>query len=172
MGKTEQTFDSFNVRAENRFAYHVALAAIERPGLYNPIVICGPTWTGKSHLLYAVENAVRAQDTNKSIVHISAHHFINVCIAAIEEGLRAETKQAYQTADYLLLENLEDMCGKDSCQQFIASVICDAVAEGHQVMLTSAVDLQRLGVLNASLRNCECGVFADVGPFSTDRGGQ
>ena len=172
MGKTEQTFDSFNVRAENRLAYHVAVAAVERPGLYNPIVIYGPSWTGKSHLMNAVENAVRGQSTKKSIVHISAHHFINVYIAALGEGLHAETKQAYQTADYLLLENLEDMCGKESCQQFIASIICNAVAEDHQVMLTSAVGLQSLGALNASLRNCECGVLAEVRPFSTDRGGQ
>ena len=42
MSKTKQTFDSFNVLAENRFAYHVAMAAVERPGLYNPIVIYGP----------------------------------------------------------------------------------------------------------------------------------
>ena len=88
----------------------------------------------------------------------------------IGEGLHAETKQAYQTADYLLLENLEDMCGKESCQQFIASVICNAVAEGHQVMLTSAVDLQSLEELNERILNCECGILANVTPYSIDRG--
>ncbi len=57
----EKTFANFVVSDENRLAYAATTAVAENPGdAYNPLVICGPTGVGKTHLLRAIAHYVES----------------------------------------------------------------------------------------------------------------
>ena len=52
------SFDSFVVGKSNKFAFNAAITAVEKTGFYNPLLIYGDSGLGKTHLLYAIKNAV------------------------------------------------------------------------------------------------------------------
>ncbi|MGE4565287.1 MAG: DnaA/Hda family protein, partial [Victivallaceae bacterium] len=49
----KHSFDNFIVSDENRLAYMSVRAAVESPGLYNPLYLYGASGVGKTHLLQA-----------------------------------------------------------------------------------------------------------------------
>src|SRR3990170_5881517 len=70
------TFDTFVVGSANRLAHGAAMAVASSPGsLYNPLVICGPSGLGKTHLLRAI--ASEAVRTNQRVAYASAEQFTN-----------------------------------------------------------------------------------------------
>lgn len=63
-----QTFESFVVTTENRFAHAACLAVAEVPhATYNPLLIYGPSGVGKTHLLRAVQAAVTGRITGQAL---------------------------------------------------------------------------------------------------------
>jgi chromosomal replication initiation ATPase DnaA len=53
------TFDSFVVNDASREAFDAAMAvAHNSSAAHNPLVLFGPTRSGKTHLLYAIEGAL------------------------------------------------------------------------------------------------------------------
>lgn len=58
----EYTFDNFIVGKSNQSAFMAAKAVADKPGeTYNPLLICGESGLGKTHLLDAIYNQVSAQ---------------------------------------------------------------------------------------------------------------
>lgn len=61
-----EPFDGFEVTPASRFAHAVAAAVAEAPGeAYNPVVMWGPSGSGKSHLLRAIHETVAGAGSPK-----------------------------------------------------------------------------------------------------------
>src|SRR5690606_19564127 len=72
------TMDRIVVGPGNQLAVKAAASVGTDPGKqFNPLVLCGPSGTGKSHLLNAVGNMLRERmDDTASIACVSAVRFI------------------------------------------------------------------------------------------------
>ena len=95
--KAQYTFDKFVVGASNRFAYNAAQAVADGPGkAYNPLFLYGEPGLGKTHLLYAIYNAVRASHPEFKIVLVTGEQFTNEVTEAIRHKTTDQLRDKYR----------------------------------------------------------------------------
>jgi len=68
----EYSFDNFNVFNSNKFAYEACkLTAEELPySMYNPLYIYGDKGTGKTHLMKAIVNYIKNNNTGIKVLYL------------------------------------------------------------------------------------------------------
>ena len=76
------TFETYVVGPQNKLAFAASKAVTEKPGEnYNPLFIYGDSGLGKTHLLYAIANALRKKRPAAKIVYIKGDDFTNELVA-------------------------------------------------------------------------------------------
>lgn len=160
------TFDSFIVGSSNRFAHAVALAVSRDPGeSYNPLFIYGPSGLGKTHLLYAIANAVRCEHPNFRIVYKKGEEFTNELINALQENKNTEFRDQYRNADILLIDDIQFIAGKERTEEEFFHTFNTLFEAKKQIVLTSdrpPRDILRL--TDRLVTRFEWGMLADVQP--------
>src|SRR3972149_4778604 len=70
------TFDSFVVGSSNELAFAASMAIVKNIGRkYNPFFIYGGTGLGKTHLIQAIGNSVKAKYPDKKVYYITLEKF-------------------------------------------------------------------------------------------------
>ena len=128
------TFETFVVSKRSRAAWKAALAVVDDPAhAPNPLFLVGPVGSGKSHLLIAIEEALRARRPEAKVVRTATATLIDRIIHAI----RVDTPFA-EDADVLLLDDLGlAVAGKENTEKEIHRQIDKAVLRGAQVVVAS-----------------------------------
>src|SRR5262249_27204561 len=76
--------DDFVVGASNRVAYASALSVVEAPGeAANPLVLYGPTGTGKTHLLEGIYAGIRRAHPDAKVIYLTSEDFTNRFLTAL-----------------------------------------------------------------------------------------
>ena len=114
-------FENFLQTKENKAAYEAAQAAALQPGeVYNPLYIYGGTCTGKTYLLYAIENFLHKHSPQLKILHVTMETFMNELSDAIRERNDTDLldfRSKYRGADVLLVDDVQSMVGKENCME-------------------------------------------------------
>ena len=160
------SFDNFVVGSSNRFAHGAAIAVSKNPGqVYNPLFIYGPPGVGKTHLLYAIANGIRKNNTNANIVYIKGDQFTNELIAAIQSGKNIEFRNKYREADLFLIDDIQFIAGKESTQEEFFHTFNKLYEEHKQIVMTSDRKPSDMLTLEDRLRTrFEWGLLADIQP--------
>jgi chromosomal replication initiator protein len=112
------TFDKFVVGNSNHFAHAACLAVAESPARsYNPLFVYGGVGLGKTHLLQAIGNHVKKQNSNIKVLYISSEKFMNDFIQAIQSGRQHDFRNKYRTVDVLLIDDIQFWEGKEATQE-------------------------------------------------------
>ncbi|MEN6467796.1 MAG: DnaA/Hda family protein [Smithella sp.] len=78
------TFDRFVVGPSNHYAYDAAIAVARQPAKkYNPLVICGDTGLGKTHLLNAIGLKMMSSQPHWIAIYVPVEKFMNEMIDSI-----------------------------------------------------------------------------------------
>ena len=86
----EFTFDTFVVGPSNKLAYAASQAVANHPAQnYNPLLIYGDSGLGKTHLIYAIANVIRKNDSHAKIAYVKGDDLTNELVDAIREGKTA-----------------------------------------------------------------------------------
>lgn len=160
------TFENFVTGAANRFAYGAARAVAERPSIsYNPLFIYGGVGLGKTHLLHAIGHQVTANLRDCRVVYTTCENFFNQLIRAIRNGEPDELRDAYRSADVLLLDDIQFITGKESTQEEFFHTFNALHNEGKQIVISSDSPPKALNPLTDRLRSrFEWGLIADIQP--------
>ena len=160
------SFDNFVVGSSNRFAHGAAIAVSKNPGqVYNPLFIYGPPGVGKTHLLYAIANGIRKQNSNANIVYIKGDQFTNELIAAIQSGKNIEFRNKYREADLFLIDDIQFIAGKESTQEEFFHTFNKLYEEHKQIVMTSDRKPSDMLTLEDRLKTrFEWGLLADIQP--------
>ena len=160
------TFDNFVVGGSNRFAHSAAVAVSNAPGMYyNPLFIYGPPGVGKTHLLYAIANAIRELNPDVKIVYIKGDQFTNELIEAIQKGKNIEFRSKYREADLFLIDDIQFIAGKDSTQEEFFHTFNTLYENHKQIVMTSDRKPSDMLTLEDRLRTrFEWGLLADIQP--------
>lgn len=128
---------SFVAGPENRLLSSVVEAVLELPGTeYNPLVLHGPSGTGKSHLALAICEHWNLSDRRAKPVCCPAADFAHELVDAIETQAMKEFRHRYRRTSLLIIDDLQHLCGKENAQRELASTIDALLVESKQVIVT------------------------------------
>lgn len=113
------TFENFIVGSSNELAYAASYASAGGGGpRYNPLFIAGGTGLGKTHLMHAIAHKILMDRPDARIVYVSAEHFTNEFIEALQNHRMEEFRARYRTqCDVLLLDDIQFLAGREQTQE-------------------------------------------------------
>ena len=162
----EYTFDTFIVGNSNKFAHAACLAVAQNPSkAYNPLFLYGNSGLGKTHLLYAIGNEIKKNDSSKSICYVKGEDFTNEHIESLHRANMSEFRQKYRYADVLLVDDVQFIGGKESTQEEFFHTFETLYLAQKQIILTSDRPPKEIKTLDDRLRGrFEMGLIADIQP--------
>ncbi|MGA2469611.1 MAG: chromosomal replication initiator protein DnaA [Solirubrobacteraceae bacterium] len=102
------TFEQFVIGTSNRLAHAAALSVAEMPTqAYNPLFIYGPPGLGKTHLLHAIGNYIKAFGGGLTVRYATAEDFTNAFLAALAAHDTEPFKARFRGVDVLLIDDVE-----------------------------------------------------------------
>ncbi len=164
------TFDNFIVGSSNRFAQAAAFAVAENPGLlkYNPLIIYGPSGTGKTHLLLAIKNHIQNLHSSMRIEYTRGEDFTNQLIQSLQEGKLGlgtieDFRTKFRNADVLLVDDIHFIAGKASTQEEFFNTFNTLYQNNKQIVVTLDRPLKDIKTLDERIRSrFASGLFADI----------
>jgi chromosomal replication initiator protein len=115
----KHTFKNFVVGPSNELAYAAAIASAGGGGpRYNPLFIAGGTGLGKTHLMHAIAFKVLEDRPDARVLYVSAEHFTNEFIEALQHHKMDEFRARYRSeCDLLLLDDIQFLAGREQTQE-------------------------------------------------------
>jgi chromosomal replication initiator protein len=131
------TFETFVTGKANELARAAATQVAERPGTaYNPLFIYGGVGLGKTHLIQAIGNALRARAPESKIRYIHAEQYVSDVVRAYQHKAFDDFKRYYHSLDLLLIDDIQFFSGKSRTQEEFFYAF-NALIESHkQVVIT------------------------------------
>ncbi|MGA7181208.1 MAG: chromosomal replication initiator protein DnaA [Thiobacillaceae bacterium] len=131
------TFDNFVGGRANQLARAAALQVSENTGTaYNPLFIYGGVGLGKTHLLQAIGNTVRAANPKARIEYIHANDYVNDLVQAYRQKSFDDFKRRYQSLDLLLIDDIQFFAGKDRTQEEFFYTFNSLTESHRQIVIT------------------------------------
>lgn len=160
------TFDNFAVSTTNQLAYAAATAVAKSlGGAYNPLFVYGGVGVGKTHLMYAIANALLHSKPSIRVVYCMGEEFTNEIIEAIQTKTSRQFRQKYRSAQLFLVDDVQFIAGKTQTQEEFFHTFNTILREGGQILLTSDRPPQEISRLEDRLRSrFEGGLIVDISP--------
>lgn len=120
---------------------------------YNPLVISGPSGTGKTHLArgLAAKRLLSNAEGGERVVFVTGSDFARLLHDAIEAGATASFRERFRGASLLILDDLTQLATKRVAQQELIHTIDAVIGGGGQIVITSRNMPSRIVGLAAGL---------------------
>jgi len=137
--KSELTFDSFVEGDFNKEAYRAANLISQKPGeVFNPLFIYSNSGLGKTHLLHAIGNKIKAKNPKAKILYIDANDFVDEYVKFVKGEKENETlKDFFSTVDVLLLDDVQFLENKVKTEEMFFYVYQKMINRNKQIVITS-----------------------------------
>lgn len=133
----EYVFDNFVVGKSNQLARAAARQVAENPGYaYNPLFIYGGVGLGKTHLMHAIGNHLKAQKPDAKVVYLHSETFVGTMVTALQLNAINEFKRFYRSVDALLIDDIQFFAGKERSQEEFFHTFNALLEGGQQIILT------------------------------------
>ena len=126
--------DTFVVGPANRMAHAAIELAATRPGEMSPLVLHGPTGTGKTHLLEGICHHFRTLHPRASAVYLSAEQFTTTFLQSLHGTGLPGFRRTCRSADLLAVDDLQFFVGKKATIVELQQTIDMLQRQGRQLV--------------------------------------
>ncbi|MBR4554062.1 MAG: chromosomal replication initiator protein DnaA [Ruminococcus sp.] len=168
------TFENFVKGKSNELAYAFSTAvagssenkgSINTNQTFNPLFIYGDSGLGKTHLMKAIENEVRKKNPDIKIIYTTGENFLNELVEAISKKSTTDFHAKYRSADFLLVDDIQFIAGKETAQQEFFHTFNDLYNARKQIVLTADIAPSKMNTLEDRIRSrFALGVQVDIQP--------
>ena len=170
------TFDNFVQGESNKLAFAFAKTVANRYNnnteqqdfntmLFNPLLIYGDSGLGKTHLMKAIEYDVKKNNPDLKIVYTTGESFINELVKAIETKDTVKFHDKYRNADFLLVDDIQTIAGKERMQEEFFHTFNELYNAGKQIVLTSDIHPSKISKLQDRIQSrLSNGMQVDITP--------
>lgn len=131
------TFETFVEGKSNQLGKAAATQVAMNPGrAYNPLLLYGGTGLGKTHLMHAAGNLMRANRPDVKILYLRSEQFVSGMVRALQQKGMDDFKRRFRSVDALLIDDIQFFAGKNTTQEEFFHTF-NALFEGkQQIILT------------------------------------
>ncbi len=132
------TFESFVVGPFNELAHAAAQAVVKKPGVaYNPLFIYGNTGHGKTHLIQAIGNYLKNQNTNKKVFYVTSEKFTIDYVNSVQANKANLFKEKYRKYDVLIMDDIQFFSNKEQTQEELFHLFNSMYESNKQIVFSS-----------------------------------
>lgn len=133
----DYTFENFVKGKNNEFATAAAISIANKPGAqYNPLMLYGGVGLGKTHLMQAIGNHVKAVDPGMKVMYISGPEFTTNFVQSIRTNRAHEFERFYKALDLLIVDDIQFLEGKESTQDSFFQIFNSLYQLKKQIVLS------------------------------------
>jgi len=130
-------FDNFVEGKSNQLGRAASMQVAANPGkAYNPLLLYGGTGLGKTHLMHAAGNAMRAANPGMRVLYLRSEQFTNEMVKALQQRSMEGFKQRFRQIDALLIDDIQFFAGKGTTQEEFFHTF-NALFDGKQQIILS-----------------------------------
>jgi chromosomal replication initiator protein len=131
------TFANFIQGKSNQLARAAASQVASNPGgAYNPLFIYGGVGLGKTHLMHAIGNQLRATNPSANVVYLHSQTFVGSMVSALQLNAINEFKRYYHSVDALLIDDIQFFANKERSQEEFFHTFNAIFEGGRQIIMT------------------------------------
>jgi chromosomal replication initiator protein len=158
------TFETY-IRTEGNTLAYASCGADSPTGRLaaNPLVLYGRPGLGKTHMLHAL--ACRAAAAGRSVACLSAEDFANRYMSALRAGNLGALQGPLRGADLLVIDDLEDIAGRESTLKELGHAIDAVLNRGGEVAIASERNPQDLDLPERLKSRLAAGLRTRIEPF-------
>ena len=113
-----QNFDNYVEGKSNQLARAASIQVSNHPGAdYNPLYIYGGVGLGKTHLMQAIGNQIKANQPGARVVFLNCERFVSDMVKALQHSRINEFKNFYRNVDALLIGDIQFLADKSRSQE-------------------------------------------------------
>jgi chromosomal replication initiator protein len=130
--------DEFVTGGCNRLAHAAALEMVQSAGTtFNPLLIHGGVGMGKTHLLEAIGQALRARHPGLKLIQITAEAFTNSFLDAMRTGGLNAFRSRFRGAEALIVDDVHFLAAKRATQDEFLHTFNALVAAGVPIVMAA-----------------------------------
>ncbi len=160
------SFESFVVGPFNELAHAAAQAVLKQPGVaYNPLFVYGATGHGKTHLLQAMGNHLKAAQQGSRVLYVTSEKFSQDYVSSVQNNRIAQFKERYRHYDTLIMDDIQFLSGKEKSQEELFHLFNDMFAHNKQVVFSSDKHPNYIQSMEERLKSrFSAGMLVDIPP--------
>ncbi|NCT66630.1 MAG: chromosomal replication initiator protein DnaA [Rhodanobacteraceae bacterium] len=131
------TFENFVEGKSNQLGKAAATQVAMNPGhAYNPLLLYGGTGLGKTHLMHAAGNLMRANRPDMKVLYLRSEQFVSGMVRALQQKNMDDFKRRFRSVDALLIDDIQFFAGKNTTQEEFFHTFNTLFEGKQQIILT------------------------------------
>jgi chromosomal replication initiator protein len=160
------SFDTFVVGKPNELAHAAARRVAEGgPVTFNPLFLYGGVGLGKTHLMHAIAQELRARQPELNVLYLSAEQFMYRFVQALRDRKMMDFKEIFRSVDVLMVDDVQFIAGKDSTQEEFFHTFNALVDQHKQIIISADRAPGEIKDLEERVKSrLQCGLVVDLHP--------